>query len=403
LFQILLPITNNLLIARETWTRSTPIGTAIRESTDPPFAFNTKLTIGSSQTTEMTSALLPEKKFFLDKKFYLYVRRSSAANIEKSAELIRLFGGQIEQFLDHEVTYVLTDVSKNEWPPNGRDSTLEKAFNHGVKIMSLHDLLLWCSQYLCSQFSSDDDEETRANTNQLRQPFIKFEDMNCHYSPSIKEFIRWPSVNLTTNLPVGKSFFNDSSVVSTPNQSANNTNHPNNSAQLTQQATSVRVLTSHLVTNSTSVANQPSNSNNNNFNGRMIQQNNLIQTNAAKNSVQLANQHAHRGVRRRHSAYCEICNQKIADRIEEHIQTPAHKANTEKLNWSEVSSVIDSLPSLSTLNMLRLTNLAPPDGIEHQEFLCLHKVDSVSQLFCNSNKDFHSLGSLADRKLVHLV
>lgn len=277
-----------------------------------------------------------KKTFFINKKFFFYTLQASAANIAKSAELIKLFGGQIEQFLDHEVSYVLTDIPKSEWPPYGQDSMLEKARNYGVKLMSLQDLLMWCSKYVSSQSSSDDDDET-ANVKELKQPFIKFEDINCQFAPSVKEFAHWPEVNYNGNQPVGKSIFNDSTLLCTPNQSVNNIIHPNNSAQLTPQANSLR----------------------------------------SSIPQSLFQQQQHRGARKRHSIYCEICNHKVCDRVEDHIQTQGHIINTDRTNWNDVHSVVESLPSLNTLILRRLTNLTPPKG----EFLCLHKVDSVSQLF----------------------
>lgn len=278
-------------------------------------------------------------KFFSNKKFFQHVLKANAANVKKSAELIKLFGGQIEQFLDHEVSYVLTDIPKSDWPPQGRDRMLQTARNCGVKLMSLNDLLAWCSQYISSQSSSDEDDET-TNVRLLQKPYIKFEDVSERFSPSVKEFTQWPELNLHGNLPVGKSIFNNNhSNLSTPNQSAN---------QVTPQP------------------------------------------------AQIA-QAGPRGFKRR-NLFCEICNQKVNERTEDHIQTEQHKLKTEGLDWSEVQSVIESLPSLSTLNMRRLTNLTPPDGVEHHEFLCLHKVESVSQLFFNSQST--QCSPIVDRKLV---
>lgn len=279
-----------------------------------------------------------KEKFFSNKKFYQHVLKANTASVKKSGELIKLFGGQIEQFLDHEVSYVLTDIPRSEWPPQGRDRMLQNAIKWGVKLMSLNDLLAWCSQYVSSQSSSDEDDEG-TNVKVLQKPFIKFEDMYERYAPSVREFSQWPELNLHGNLPVGKSIFNiNNSNLSTPNQSAN----------ITPQV------------------------------------------------VQVA--HAGpRGVRRR-NVFCEICNQKVNERTEDHITTDQHKLNTESLDWSQVQTVIDSLPSLSTLNMRRLTNLTPPNGVEHHEFLCLHKVESVSQLFFNSQST--QCSPIVDRKLV---
>lgn len=264
----------------------------------------------------MTSSNSAAKRFFLNKRFYLHVR--GRANTEKAAELIKVFGGQIDQFLENSVSYVLTDVPKQEWPPLGNDDTLKRARNTNVKLMSLKDLIIWCSQYISSQSSSDEDDESKASVNELNEPFLKFEDLNCYYSPTVKEFVKWPEVNISAHLPVGKSIFSDSGPLTqlpppTPNHTANH------------------------------------------------------------------------GIRRRHPVFCEICSQKIVDKIEDHVQTPLHKSNTEKMNWSEVNGVIESLPTLSTLNARRPSSLTPKPNIsEHQEFLCLHKVESISQLFFSS-------------------
>lgn len=346
----------------------------------------------------MTSSNLSTKRFFLNKRFFLHVK--NRANTEKAAEFIRLFGGQIDQFLETSVSYVLTDVPKNEWPPNGHDDTLKKARANSVKLMSYNDLVAWCSKYISSQSSSDEDDETKANITELREPFIKFEDINCHYSPTVREFIKWPEININALTP-GKSIFSDPSSLTTPNQSANHINHPNNSAQITQQAISLKTTNQNLNTSvSTNTANhQPAplaNSNIINGMGVVSPQINSLH----KGAIQINHNLAQRGVRRKHGVYCEICNQKINEKIEEHIQTQQHRSNSEKTNWSEVISVIDSLPSLSTLNMRRLSNFTLSN--EHPEFVCLHKMDSVSQLFVHSNKDFNSMSPIVDRKLVHI-
>lgn len=280
----------------------------------------------------MTTASVTTK-FFLNKKFFLYVKRSN--QLEKSAEIIKLFGGQLETFLDLDVSYVLTDVPKSEWPPDGTDIMLRKAVDHGVKLMSLSDLTLFCSNYIASQSSSDGDDETKASIKNLRPPFIKFEDTKGQYAPTVKEFLQWPELRLApfnelgyTNLQVGKSFFNDNAG------------------------------SEHGSTRTPVVTNEILNANNNNV--------------------------VHRGVKRRQTVYCEICNRKVDEKIEDHILTPAHLTCTEKQDWRDVNSVIDSLPSLSTLNMRRLTNLTQSNGLGHQEFFCLHKMESVSQLFLNS-------------------
>lgn len=351
----------------------------------------------------MTPVNLTTNKFFLEKKFYLHITRSSKAQADKSAELIKTFGGQIEQFLDSLVSYVLTDIPKNEWPPHGHDPLLERARKSDVKLMSVNDLTIFSFKYLTSQSSSDDDEEIRANLRQLQPPFIKFEDEHGRYAPSIKEFKSWPEVHLSYSLPIGKSFFSDANSTGTPSQSLNQAHHPNCSAQLTQQATSTKNNTIPMTPSAhTALNNNIPQSPNNSAAPNQI----LASTNGVRNclfqpnSQILKTQPQQGAVRRKHSVYCEICNIRIQDKTEEHVQTPAHRANTDKLDWSDVNQVIESLPKLSSLNMRRITNLATPAGIDHQEFFCLHKVDSVSQLFFNSSRD---LPSATERKLYHIL
>lgn len=350
------------------------------------------------------------KKFFLNKRFYLHVK--SRAESEKAAECIRVFGGQIDLFLDNSVSYVLTDVPKIEWPPNGIDETLQKARSMNVKLMSLSDLLIWCSQYISSQSSSDEDDELRANINELREPFIKFEDLNCYYAPTVKELVKWPEINLSTSIPLGRSIFSDSSLLSTPNQSTNNIlhNHPNNSAQITQQAASLKTNNLMINATSTSTANQPPPSplaNPNQVNGvngvgAPLTAHHVIKHVASQSNINhpISNQQqnvAQRMLKRRNPVYCEICNLRITDKIEDHIKTASHRANIERVNWNEVSSVIKSLPSFTTLNKRRITSITPTNS--EQEFFCLHKVESVSQIFY---KDFQPLSPLVDKKLVHI-
>lgn len=264
-------------------------------------------------TTKMTTSRYPaseSKRFFLNRKFYFHISRND--NLAKSSDLIKIFGGQIETFLDNEINYVLTDLPKEYWPPNAnqKDDVLEKAHNQSIKIMSVRDLVIWCQRYISSQSSSDEDDDPN-HIRLLQPPYIKHEDSNCHYTPCVREFAQWPEVNLSGNIPLGKSIFSDSTPISTPIHSTNN-------------------------------------------------------------------QQQQHGVRRRHSIYCEICSTKT-DKIEEHCSTEEHKQNTDKFNWATVVGIIQSLPSLSTLNMRRLTNISVPKG--NEEFLCLHKVDTVSQLF----------------------
>lgn len=292
------------------------------------------------------------EKSFLGKAFYFHLRRES--HVGKADELIKLFGGKIEQFLDCKVSYVLTDIPKADWPPDGNDATLKRAYDNKIKILSYFNLVTWCHNYLASQSgNSDEDDDAKANVNQLREPYIKFEDISCRFAPTAKEFVKWPEINVTSNLPLGKSIFNDSNLLSTPTQSLNNVNHPNNSAQLTQQA-----AMNQVATNNTANTNTHNNTVNNN-NGPKTPAN-------------------HRAGKRKPPVYCEICNTRIHERIDDHILTQAHTSNLDKFNWSEVTSVIASLPGLGAFNPRRI---APPRPCERQEFVPLHKIESISQLF----------------------
>lgn len=306
----------------------------------------------------MINPATPTKKVFLNKRFFQYIVRSTN-QINKSAELIRLFGGQIEQFLDNEVTYVLTDIPKDEWPPYGRDSLLESARHHKVKLMSLDDLLIWCQNYLNSQFSSDEEEESKSDVRLLQKPCIKFEDLHGHFAPTTKELLQWPELNLNKSIPVGRPLF---SVHSATAQSAPTPVKQQHQQPLVPAAAAPVALPSH---HHQPITNPPNSTHNNHIN-------------SANSNSKLSSRPL---FRRGKPFFCEICNVKVAEDIEEHIANTNHQVNASKIDWTQVSLVIESLPSLSTLNMRRLTNLTPPNGVEHQEFLCLHKVDSVSQLF----------------------
>lgn len=161
------------------------------------------------------------QQFFRNKTFFLDIRQSSLRR-SKFAEVIRLFEGQIEQFLDRNVSYVLTDVPKKNWPPASKDSILESALSLAIKLMSAVDFATWCAKYIGESSSGDEDDENRPKVKLLKQPFIKIEDADCYYAPSVKELTSWPEVNLTTPLPIGCSVFSDPHIISTSNQSANN-------------------------------------------------------------------------------------------------------------------------------------------------------------------------------------
>lgn len=232
-------------------------------------------------------------KFFQGKRVYFHTLKSTGENINKTADIIKTFGGVIEQFCDHEISYVITDVHKSEWPPHGRDETLQRAAKLGVKLMSLHELIDFCAQYVASQSSSDEDEDS-SNVRILQSPYLKFQGARSIYAPTFKEFNKWPEFKPT---PLGVSIFNDLTLPTRP------------------------------VCNTTC---------------------------------------------KRKSIYCEICSVRT-DKIDEHVNSEEHKLKTESLDWQQVNSVIESLPSLNTLNKKRISNLTPPNGIEHQEFVCLHK------------------------------
>ena len=247
--------------------------------------------------------------------------------------MIKVFGGQIDEFLESSVSYVLTDVPKNEWPPYGNDDTLKRAKNQNIKFMSLSDLINWCSKYISSQSSSDDDDETKIQINDLHEPYLKFEDIHCKFAPIAKELKKWPEVNLSPQL--GKSIFWDPS-----------------------QTTPASTVSTNQI--------PPQNSN---------------------TTKQPQAQNPPRGVKRRNPVYCEICNQRAIENLDEHLNSKQHKINSDRLDWTDVHSVMASVPKLSCLgNIPRITTTIRPT--EHHEFLCLHKVETASQLFVNptSNK-----------------
>lgn len=272
------------------------------------------------------AARVDETKIFLSKKFFLHFKKTK--HIPKFTELINTFGGQVEQFLEQTVSYVLTDIPKNEWPPQCRDTILEGALKLGVKLMSINDLMLWCRKYAVS--SDDDDEIAKGTIKLIEAPFLKFEDVSGLYAPSYKQFGQWPELNVTQQ---------------------------NQQQQFQQQQFQQQQLQQQQQQQFQQFPQQP-------------QQQQL--------QKQQQTPQQHRGAKKRHSVYCEICSVKINDEIEDHIKTEAHKINTNKVDWTEVNNVIYSLPGLSTLNMKRLSTLSP---MEPQEFVCLHKFESITQLF----------------------
>lgn len=200
---------------------------------------------------------------------------------------------------------------------------LERAIStKNSKPISLHDLRIFCSKYLASGTSSDEDDDPRNGIREIRKPYIKIEDSNCQHMPSVREFDPWPQILPVENIQLGRSIFSD-----LPSQPGTPVPTSRNTAQQLPQT---------------------------------------------------------RGVKRRHAIQCEICDRKVGpnETIEEHIKTEKHQEKTGTLNWSAVKGVIESLPGFGTLNMMRLTNgQKESSGDNFQEFLCLHKVESVSQLF----------------------
>jgi len=256
------------------------------------------------------------KKFFLDKRFYLHMK--GRGNAAKAAETIRVFGGSIDQFLENTLSYVLTDVPKNEWPPNGDDEDLITARKFGVKLMSYQDLVAWCSKYINSQSSSDEDDEVKTTIKELHAPYLKCEDVEFRYQPVFKQLSKWPEVNF--NVPNNASIFTEPSLLQTQIEK--------NAQQLVAQP----------------------------------------QTTATPGTT------AKTGVRRKSPIYCDLCGHKLEESLEEHESSEEHQKNLTRFDWSDVESVIKSLPSFSTLNMMRIQKLS--GDYSNQEFLCLHKFPS---------------------------
>uniref|UniRef100_A0A6G1SBU2 Uncharacterized protein n=1 Tax=Aceria tosichella TaxID=561515 RepID=A0A6G1SBU2_9ACAR len=305
-------------------------------------------------SSRKTSSGISAKQVFMNKRFYLHFK--CKANLAKASDVIKAFGGQIEEFLDKTtVSYLLTDIPSEQWPPNGKDSTLQIGVNHAVKIMSFQNLINYCREYLISQSSSDEDEELKVQTTELRAPFIKFEDTRHKYAPSVRELPEWPEINLDAPLQPGQTIFgfNPAHANTTPTPSPKPTSAvwPSNNIHIkTRQQHTTQMMT-------------------------------------PKASPATPNMHANqcRRMLRKNATHCELCGVRVApEKLEEHIDSHEHTSNVENAKWGEVESVIDSLPSLDSLitrKRVQLTNLD-----EHQEFLCLHKVETISQMFLNSSK-----------------
>jgi hypothetical protein len=321
----------------------TPTAAAVMSVKPPP----------QDQVRRKTSSGVSAKQVFMNKRFYLHFK--CRMNLAKATEVIKAFGGQIEEFLDKtSVSYLLTDIPSEEWPPNGKDPILQIGVNHAVKIMSYQNLIIYCREYLLSQSSSDEDDELKVQTTELRAPFIKIEDTRCKYVPSVKELTEWPEINLDTPLMPGQTIFGFNNANTTNTQP---TPTPRQISTPKQPSTPKPIPTPRP----------------NNGNFIMALSNPKVAPNQCRRVI------------RRNAVYCELCGSRHADRqLEEHLESSEHKSNIENAKWGEVESVIDSLPSLDSLikcKRVQLTNLE-----EHQEFLCLHKVETISQMFLNSSK-----------------
>lgn len=222
------------------------------------------------------------EKLFRNKRVYIHLKSPSSAN--RASEYIKLFGGSVEQFLDNEIDYVLTDIPKDLWPPNGDDEQLNTAMRCMAKLLSYKDLIIYCSKYLRATSSSDDDDET---ITQLKEPSIKFEDVEHKYQPVAKHFSCWPELNL--NASVNSSIFSENIAADKQTSSI-----PGNGTAGTTGKTSVRTKKSKF--------------------------------------------------------YCDICCIKVIDTIEGHENSEKHKESLKRFDWGDVESVIGSLPSLSTMN-----------------------------------------------------
>ncbi|KAG9511311.1 Acetylcholine receptor subunit beta-like 1, partial [Fragariocoptes setiger] len=264
------------------------------------------------------------KKGFFKKTFHIDLRTSQWKLLHPRLEsLIRTFGGRIEQFLDQEVDYLVTDFPRDVWPPIGTDLVLQRAISIGVKLMSADELVYFCKKYC----STTCDNENKIDARELRAPFIKYQDVTCRFAPSFKEFTAWPEIDTSKPVPIGRSFFTG--------------NEPQPSQPHTQQ----------------------------------LQQ----QTGTTNGTTNPQNQNI-RKIRHR-EVYCELCSAKVGakDELELHFASTKHKENVAKADWKEVCSVIDSLPALDAvvspnvtpngLTKLRLTNL---NG--SQQFLPLHDI-----------------------------
>lgn len=281
-----------------------------------------------------------KEKHFPNKKFYVHLREhTQRAQVEKAMDLIRSFGGQIEQFLTKEISFVLTDI------PDNADPILENAHRLNAKIMSLKQLVKFAHEYAKASGGSDENDNAIADAERY------FNKIGTERPDAIcRDFRQLPIIRIRKNLQIGQSIFEDP-VAPTEMFPTNNVIPCN---QYIAQPPVSPSLTATPTPHAT--------------------------PNATPNTSQ-----REQGVRRRNSPYCEICDIRIVGKIEEHVQTPAHKDNSAKLDWSPLDTIINTLPSLSTLStMRRLTNYITD---EHKEFICLHKTESISQLFDHSKNN----------------
>lgn len=257
---------------------------------------------------------------------HFYLEFSSKARLVKAAELVQTFGGIIEDFLEPAPkTNLLTDIDKSEWDDTNKHKTLQRARAFGIRILSYNWLADFCSRYVNSQSSGDEDDAIKVQSTEPRAPYIKYEDFRQEYRPTFKEFLEWPKVNITDKLACGQSIFSIAQLSTQP-PTPRPTNCTNTKQSSTQQMLNVR-----------------------------------------------------RPLRR---VTCELCGLKFeqSDKIEEHLESQEHKAKVAETKWDDVISVIDSLPSIDTLVTPKR---AQPDNYEddRESFVCLHKLETIDRLF----------------------
>ncbi|RWS15858.1 DBF zinc finger protein-like protein [Dinothrombium tinctorium] len=308
---------------------------------------------------EMSSQPLKGCTFYLDLSKYPQLRPKIVAYIKQ-------LGGNVEEFLSRRISHLVTDKPKKEWPkakekeveleaatsedsaisaqraaaarnglsPNctanrlellsrGRvlalragaqtavssttTDTLELAYKKGVKIIFFASFLRYCEQFsnLVNGVSNNSNAVALVKAHILNGHYIKVEDEEKKYKPSVKELAKWPEVNFDTS--AGSCPFGTK-------------NKPKKVTGTTIEATTNATLAKSL--DNVSVPKQ----------------------NVNENKVDVVKERTKPVKKAKVTQTCEICSEEFINTFE-HVNTPKHQdfvRNTD--NFVELLRVIESLP-----------------------------------------------------------